>query len=130
MRIDLFRRWPVAGVRCPVWPVSGGRCPVACFRWPVAGHRRPVSVSGVRRPAAGGQWPVAGGRCPVAGGRWPSQRSFSSAMGVPQLRRRRRRRRRLLQLRILWLGRVCLVIEHEHSYRLGMDALVIRCSQT
>ena len=96
--------------RCPV-PV-----PVAGVRWPV--HRCPVA--GVRRP-------VSGVRCPVAGA---AESRLSDTSGDDDDDDDDENVYDFSNYECCGLGACALVIEHEHSYGLGMDALVIGHSQT
>ena len=116
-------RWPVAVAAGPV--AGGGRCPVSGGvagvgdRWP--GVRCPCP--GVRRPEAGGRWTtVAGGRHGGASALQQVYRNYDDDKDEDDYD--------FSNFEYCGFGACALVIEHEHYYGLGMDALVIGCSPT
>ena len=98
------------------WPAAGGG-----GRWPWPGP-----VSGVRWPMACGWWrvgwPVAGGRRGRASVRRHDYHNYEKDYENDD--------NDFSNYEYCGLGACALVIEHEHYYGLGMDALVIGCSPT
>ena len=94
-------------------------------------------MAGVRRVSAGGQWPVGTRvRCPVFRARCPVN---GGVAGAAEFRLGDRNYDDddddkddydFSNYEYCGLGACALVMEHEHSCGLGMDALVIGCSQT